>query len=699
MTTITIVTQCFNYPAWREDMERWKIQEREYPLYDQEDTFDIEEEQNYNMQVIHGQMLRNGNGHGNQNSPLREKSRARARYENKVFPTQELNPHRLLRKIGKKAKSTKAKDGAFNYDDMDKGSQCLSGMSAETPSVYNNRNGLASLLKEEASDDDNDGDTSNDNSQMMIFSDVDAADEEEMKMEVELSMQDVYNVEWGECARNGARNGDRRKDEEQGLPVKNSSPFCSPPRSPPRRRLKKGKENVSYVGLEDDDGDDDESQDLENGNDHAYPEEKYSHRNDNDSGSFHENEIQDLEYGNDHASRRQSYKSKSRSRNNSSTFHDVDMSDVESMNSSHFGKQLQVVDLATGTRELIVENVKRSTSTLKIQTETIPTQSLLVPMVSDDEEEDPDLSYASAMEDHVGSNAIMNYLENGEKRTNLNHYQPSSKNTDSLRFGSAGALTESEDEGTEDDDVVSPSDKHTSTLKIQTETIPTQSLLVPMVSDDEEEDPDLSYASAMEDHVGSNAIMNYLENGEKRTNLNHYQPSSKNTDSLRFGSAGALTESEDEGTEDDDVVSPSDKHLATLLAKFIDADGKYQSLNEDIASEKSSEWHDVLDDYGEDEPRQRLIQSRSEDFDNEKDHVEMMKTLRQRRPEVFKSSTGMDVSPITRRKNSSVDQHTSSTGTRTGFVSHVVVSDNEDEVGSLGEKGTVRHLYPDEVEV
>ena len=599
MTTITIVTQCFNYPAWREDMERWKIQEREYPLYDQEDTFDIEEEQNYNMQVIHGQMLRNGNGHGNQNSPLREKSRARARYENKVFPTQELNPHRLLRKIGKKAKSTKAKDGAFNYDDMDKGSQCLSGMSAETPSVYNNRNGLASLLKEEASDDDNDGDTSNDNSQMMIFSDVDAADEEEMKMEVELSMQDVYNVEWGECARNGARNGDRRKDEEQGLSVKNSSPFCSPPRSPPRRRLKKGKENVSYVGLEDDDGDDDESQDLENGNDHAYPEEKYSHRNDNDSGSFHENEIQDLEYGNDHASRRQSYKSKSRSRNNSSTFHDVDMSDVESMNSSHFGKQLQVVDLATGTRELIVENVKRSTSTLKSQTETIPTQSLLVPMVSDDEEEDPDLSYASAMEDHVGSNAIMNYLENGEKRTNLNHYQPSSKNTDSLRFGSAGALAESEDEG----------------------------------------------------------------------------------------------------TEDDDVVSPSDKHLATLLAKFIDADGKYQSLNEDIASEKSSEWHDVLDDYGEDEPRQRLIQSRSEDFDNEKDHVEMMKTLRQRRPEVFKSSTGMDVSPITRRKNSSVDQHTSSTGTRTGFVSHVVVSDNEDEVGSLGEKGTVRHLYPDEVEV
>jgi len=50
-------------------------------------------------------------------------------------------------------------------------------------------------------------------------------------------------------------------------------------------------------------------------------------------------------------------------------------------------------------------------------------------------------------------------------------------------------------------------------------------------------------------------------------------------------------------------------------------------------------------------------------------------------------------------KNSPVDQHAYSTGTRTGFVSHVVVSHNEDEDSSLGQRGTVRHLYPDEVEV
>ena len=578
MTTITIVTQCFNYPAWREESERWKIQERAYPMYDpnQEDTFDIEEEQNYNLEGITGHMMRNANGNAIGNSPLREQGRVSARNENKVtFPTQELNTHRLLRKKGKKTKS-KDKDGAFNFmhgngnghghgqgDDkqIDMASQCLSGMSAEIPSVnhIHNRNGLASLLKEEAInintrsyDDDDDNNTDDEESEMVIF-----ADEEKMDMELEHFMQDNdihYNEEWGEVA--------RRKDDELGLSVSNSSPFRSPPR---RRMKKKGKENVSYVGLDDGYDDDDV----------------------NDDDGDHES--QDLEYGNDHASRQHNYTL----RNDIDSFHhDPDESDIESMNSSHVGKQLHVVDLATGTRELIVENYKKSTHTRsQTKTKTEPKESLLPPMVSDDEEEDPDLSFEAAEEDFDvdgGSRGILDDLENGH--------------------------------------------------------------------------------------------------GEKRTNSNHYQPSTKSTD-------GALTETEDEETEDEDVSSPSDKHLANLLAKFTAIDSKYKSRDVDIDSEKSSEWHDVLDAYDEDEPREHLIQNRSEDFDDEKDHVEMMRTLRQTR------SVGMDLSPITRHKNSPVNQQTSSTGTRTAFVSRVVVSDNEDEVSSLGQRGSARYLYPDEVEV
>jgi len=79
---------------------------------------------------------------------------------------------------------------------------------------------------------------------------------------------------------------------------------------------KKGKENLSYVGLEDD---------YDNGDDD----------NVNDDDGDHES--QDLqEYGNGHASRQHSYAL----RNDSDSFHHdlLGESDIESINSSHIGR-------------------------------------------------------------------------------------------------------------------------------------------------------------------------------------------------------------------------------------------------------------------------------------------------------------------------------------------------------------------------
>ena len=53
LTTLTVVTQCFNYPEWREDMERWKVQDRDNPLFDHHNTFDLEEDPDqYNLDTI-----------------------------------------------------------------------------------------------------------------------------------------------------------------------------------------------------------------------------------------------------------------------------------------------------------------------------------------------------------------------------------------------------------------------------------------------------------------------------------------------------------------------------------------------------------------------------------------------------------------------------------------------------------------------
>jgi len=218
-------------------MERWKIQERAYPMYsyDQEETFDIEEDKNYNLDAVHDHFVNKQTHKNNPHAQAQNNNDA-----NGTYPVQKLNTHR------RRKKKKKAKEDTSFYmlnDEDDIASQCLSGMSAVVSPV--NRDGLASLLKEEASDNDEE-------ESQLIF--TDAEDPESPGQDI------VYNEEWGDIV--------RRREDAKVLPESDASPL----RSPSRRKMKKnGKENGTYVVLEEnDDGDGDsffESHGLNDGTD------------------------------------------------------------------------------------------------------------------------------------------------------------------------------------------------------------------------------------------------------------------------------------------------------------------------------------------------------------------------------------------------------------------------------------------------
>eukprot|EP00979_Chaetoceros_neogracilis_P014321 scaffold4567_cov276-Chaetoceros_neogracile.AAC.4 len=536
MTSLTVLTQCFNYPLWRHDMERWKIQEHSYPMYsyEQEGTFDIEEDLNYNLDAVHK--------HFNAKPTYRNVPNAKAQNEDNangtIYPIQELNTHKR-RKKGKKSKESVSFYMLNDEDDIASQclSGCLSGMSATASPV--NRDGLASLLKEEASYNDEDEES------QLIF--MDAEDDE-------LPVQDSsYNEEWGEEA--------RRREDAKVLPESDSSPS----RSPSRRKMKKNKDNVTYIVLEE---------------------------HHDDGGGDSDCESPSLNYGNHLDSRLRGVDSVNGSCNDYHTSREE--SDIYSTISS-LGNQLHVIDLATGARELIVADAASYHSASISDFEQTPSPT---PTVSDGEKQDDELSF-------VGT----------EERFDIDNY----------------------------------------------------------------------------------AIQNDLGYDYK-----HRLQQSK-SDVLVLDSQKLSEEKVGNKIEDaaDIRMLPSDMHLASLLAKFTEIDNsKNKTMDDDFTSEKSVEWHDVLDEFNEDNSQQHLnlVQCRSEDFDDEKGHIEMMKALNQKTDKDIKS-VDLNLPQITRYKYMYTPDIPHANANSNSVIGPVVVSDDEDEPSSLGLSSARSYLYPDEVEV
>lgn len=218
LTFLTIITQCFNYPAWREIEESWKVQERDHPLYDEnEDTFDtvdldgVESPQRYEKRRLRG-------------------DDRDVEYGNigiiTSYPTQELNVHRRKKKLKKKNE-----DGNFYQlqDDADIVSQCLSGMSAELPLG----------LDPDDFDMEEDEELEEEDSKL-IFAETDVEASDELK-----PPSVTHNENWGENI--------RKRALSEGTPERKKAPLLQSPKRWPFTN--KGNENIGYIFLTEDDDD------------------------------------------------------------------------------------------------------------------------------------------------------------------------------------------------------------------------------------------------------------------------------------------------------------------------------------------------------------------------------------------------------------------------------------------------------------
>ena len=234
LTSLTAVTQCFNYPLWRNGIEEWKVKDRHLPLYEYEDNF--EDDRDYIPRPVNDQVVVRVKRSPQNRVEVDKLTEDDTKQVNTTsFPTQEPT-------LQRRKKKAKEETHFYYLGDGDDASQCLSGMSAELPTDDEVED---EMIPEFFVDEE---------SPHMIV--VEAFEEETDRNP---SDKDVptghksYNEDWGA----------KHRSKEQADTELKSPPRLSPGRA---KVLKRGNETVSYLVLNDDD-DDYTSQCLNYGND------------------------------------------------------------------------------------------------------------------------------------------------------------------------------------------------------------------------------------------------------------------------------------------------------------------------------------------------------------------------------------------------------------------------------------------------
>lgn len=200
LVVITLLTQCFDYPKWRQEMERWKVKEHDYPIYDHEDSFawdmECEEPRKARSSLV--------------------QSMFSYRKKNKVKKQLDESEDHLNVIKRRKMKNANAQFYMLNSEvDVENASQCLSGLCVDLPGEE--EHGPLDIVEQVS----------------------ETLGPKECK--------EIYNEEWGEKIR--ARDLERAASEK-------SQVLTSTKYSPGRARvLKKGKSQLSYYVLDDDDED------------------------------------------------------------------------------------------------------------------------------------------------------------------------------------------------------------------------------------------------------------------------------------------------------------------------------------------------------------------------------------------------------------------------------------------------------------
>lgn len=195
-------------------MERWKVKEYDYPIYDHEDSLDVEYNYNEPSTTVHHRLV--------SSLPRFQKRKSKAR-RNGSIPVQQLNEIKHLKQEKRET------DLHLLSDAVENTSQCLSGLSVDMPPM-------------------------NDDMQAMLTH----SQEEDEKNIPQHGGSKLYNEEWGERAR--AREAQRAASENQ------MSLSPSNKKSPGRTKvLKRGKSHISYSMLSDDNSSESYSDDFDNG--------------------------------------------------------------------------------------------------------------------------------------------------------------------------------------------------------------------------------------------------------------------------------------------------------------------------------------------------------------------------------------------------------------------------------------------------
>lgn len=374
MICVTVLTQFFDYPSWRYDMDFWKVDKdgnREMPLFDYEDAFDIEEpdfdQNDCQFEAIHQRL-----NHGREKQDVEDDCGDDDIHDS--LPVQELGASRW-RRWGKKDQGHGKFHMLQDAPNTDIASQCLSGMSCELPLTTRNY-GLSSLLKEAEKDEHHDE-----------IEDEDETDEQEDYTETRI----VVHQDTNETSEDHTRNAqitvvDLGKDDDKPIPP------CSPG-SPRRRKMKKGKDVATYMTLEDDDYDSHDESHLiftTKENDNAKESTTLTLMNKIESKVEESNkDIETNKIEND--------------------------ADMQSTISSNIGDQVQIFDMTTGNEELLISKLAFDCAHSE-STNTQNEKVKFVPVVSDDEkDDDEEASFETSKEEEVeGVNAftILDDLEN-----------------------------------------------------------------------------------------------------------------------------------------------------------------------------------------------------------------------------------------------------------------------------------------------
>lgn len=300
LVVITLFTQWFDYPTWRAEMERWKVKERDIPIYDYEDSyFDTEckepstDERNGIFQSLFSF------------KKTKQQSFQKDQREESI-----VDDHMEQLKLRSRKKKHVDVDFYMLNSDIENASQCLSGMGLDMP-----------IVEKDMQDED-------------LVQEVGESliPDKECKL---------YNEEWGEKIR--AMDLERAASESSKL-------LSTSKHSPGRTKvLRKRGSHVSYFVLEDERAGESRSGDYGGGADYGGDDD-----DDDEKESFYYNKTEKSPI------RTSSSLDDSHYDLELNEYTSYDMMDVgketdsQSMVSSVAEDRVQIVDLSTGIREMIV---------------------------------------------------------------------------------------------------------------------------------------------------------------------------------------------------------------------------------------------------------------------------------------------------------------------------------------------------------